>query len=162
MTSNIWQKTKHPILALAPMAGYTDPAFRVMCLKNKADIVYTEMVSVEAIWRKNKKTLKMLELLPHPSKKGFAFLYPLRRRAKKKSLLFSASVQAAIAVGRNLRPINTLTTIAQIVNGCVFVLNQMIKGRRKKVIDAAKAVLRVIIWVIAIMPRQIRSSRQYP
>ena len=64
MQKNIWQTTKHPILALAPMAGYTDPAFRVMCLKNGADIVYTEMISVEALWRKNKKTLAMLKLLP--------------------------------------------------------------------------------------------------
>ena len=61
---NIWSKTKKPIIALAPMAGYTDPAFRLICLKNNADIVYTEMVSVEAIWRKNKKTLRMLETLP--------------------------------------------------------------------------------------------------
>ncbi|MFH1610851.1 MAG: tRNA-dihydrouridine synthase [Patescibacteria group bacterium] len=62
--TNIWSKFKKPILALAPMAGYTDPAFRLICLKNKADIVYTEMVSVEAIWRKNKKTLQMLKTLP--------------------------------------------------------------------------------------------------
>ena len=61
---NIWKTIKRPILALAPMAGYTDPAFRVMCLKNKADVVYIEMVSVEALWRKNKKTLNMLKLLP--------------------------------------------------------------------------------------------------
>ena len=61
---NIWKIKKRPIIALAPMAGYTDPAFRVMCLKNGADIVYTEMISVEALWRKNKKTLAMLKLLP--------------------------------------------------------------------------------------------------
>ncbi len=61
---NTWSKIKKPIIALAPMAGYTDPAFRLICLENKADIVYTEMVSVEAIWRKNEKTLKMLKVLP--------------------------------------------------------------------------------------------------
>jgi tRNA-dihydrouridine synthase B len=61
---NIWSTIKKPIIALAPMAGYTDPAFRLICLKNKADILYTEMVSVEAIWRKNEKTLKMLNTLP--------------------------------------------------------------------------------------------------
>jgi tRNA-dihydrouridine synthase B len=55
---------KAPILALAPMAGYTDSAFRLICLKNGADIVYTEMISTEAIWRKNEKTLRMLDLLP--------------------------------------------------------------------------------------------------
>lgn len=65
--SNIWQKylnQKKLILALAPMAGYTDAAWRLICLENGADIVYTEMVSVEAIWRQNVKTLKMLRTLP--------------------------------------------------------------------------------------------------
>ena len=61
---NVWQRVGRPVLALAPMAGYTDPAFRIMALKFGADVVYTEMVSVEAIWRKNKKTLAMLETLP--------------------------------------------------------------------------------------------------
>jgi len=62
--SNIWQKkTKYPLVVLAPMAGWTDAAFRLVCLKKGADIVYTEMVAVEAIWRKNEKTLKTLETL---------------------------------------------------------------------------------------------------
>jgi len=62
--NNIWQKKrKQPLVALAPMAGYTDAAFRLVCQKKGADIVYTEMVAVEAIWRKNEKTLKMLETL---------------------------------------------------------------------------------------------------
>jgi nifR3 family TIM-barrel protein len=55
---------KKTILALAPMAGYTDSAFRIMCLKNGADLVYTEMISAEGLARQNKKTLKMLEFLP--------------------------------------------------------------------------------------------------
>lgn len=54
---------KKPILALAPMAGYTDSAFRVMCLDCGADLIYTEMISAEALARNNKKTLKMLEFL---------------------------------------------------------------------------------------------------
>ncbi|MFH1457493.1 MAG: tRNA-dihydrouridine synthase family protein [Patescibacteria group bacterium] len=65
--TNIWlklYKKNKPILALAPMAGWTDPAFRLICLENGADIIYTEMVSVEALWRKNKKTLDMLKTLP--------------------------------------------------------------------------------------------------
>ncbi len=61
---NIWRTLKKPILALAPMAGYTDSAFRLLCLKNGAAVVYTEMISAEALARENKKTLKMLEFLP--------------------------------------------------------------------------------------------------
>ena len=35
---------KHPIL-LAPMEDVTDPAFRLICKKFGADMVYTEFVS---------------------------------------------------------------------------------------------------------------------
>lgn len=61
---NIWSSHAKPILALAPMAGYTDPAFRIMCLKHGADVVYTEMISAEGLARQNKKTLEMLKFLP--------------------------------------------------------------------------------------------------
>ncbi len=55
---------KKPVLVLAPMAGYTDSAFRIVCLDGGADLVYTEMISVEGLWRKNQKTLDMLKFLP--------------------------------------------------------------------------------------------------
>ena len=84
---NIWSKIKKPILTLAPMAGYTDSAFRLICLENGADIVYTEMTSVEAIWRKNKKTLKMLELLPE-EKNVILQLFGNKPESFKKALKF--------------------------------------------------------------------------
>ncbi len=40
-----------PALALAPMAGYTDVAYRELIARNGADIVYTELVSATAIAR---------------------------------------------------------------------------------------------------------------
>lgn len=47
-------------LFLAPMAGYTDAAFRGICLDHGADAAYTEMVSCEALSRGNDKTLDLL------------------------------------------------------------------------------------------------------
>ena len=47
-------------LILAPMAGYTDLAFRDMCLKFGAGLVTTEMVSAKALHYKNKKTEELL------------------------------------------------------------------------------------------------------
>ena len=41
---------EHPIL-LAPMEDVTDPAFRLMCKKFGADMVYTEFVSSDALIR---------------------------------------------------------------------------------------------------------------
>ena len=43
-------------LFLAPVAGYSDVAFRSVCIENGACFTYTEMVSAEALVRKNLKT----------------------------------------------------------------------------------------------------------
>jgi tRNA-dihydrouridine synthase B len=59
--NNFWQKLKKPILALAPMAGVTDSAFRQMCKLGGADVLYTEFVSTDAIVYESKKTFKMLK-----------------------------------------------------------------------------------------------------
>lgn len=43
-------------LFLAPVAGYSDAAFRSVCVENGAGFTYTEMVSAEALVRNNIKT----------------------------------------------------------------------------------------------------------
>jgi nifR3 family TIM-barrel protein len=48
-------------LFLAPLAGYTDRAFRELCYAYGADFCYTEMVSAEAIARGNEKSLALME-----------------------------------------------------------------------------------------------------
>ncbi|MFA6973365.1 MAG: tRNA-dihydrouridine synthase [Parcubacteria group bacterium] len=57
---NFWQKLNHPILALAPMAGITDSAFRQICRANGADVTYSEMASVSALFFKPGKTLELV------------------------------------------------------------------------------------------------------
>jgi len=61
MENNFWQKLKKPILALAPMAGVTDSAFRQICQKNGADIIYSEMANVSALFYNPKKTLELVK-----------------------------------------------------------------------------------------------------
>lgn len=63
---NFWEKIQKkkrgkPILALAPLAGFTDSAFRSVCRDFGADIVYSEMASVSAIHYKSEKTLELLK-----------------------------------------------------------------------------------------------------
>ena len=48
-------------LFLAPMSGVTDQAFRIICKKNGASVVYTEFVSADGIVRENVKTLDMVK-----------------------------------------------------------------------------------------------------
>ena len=56
-------------LALAPMAGVTDLAFRHICREHGAALTVTEMVSAKALCYKDKKTPRLLELAPdeHPA-----------------------------------------------------------------------------------------------
>lgn len=81
MNNNFWQKLHKPILALAPMAGITDSLFRQVCKEFGADVVYSGMASVSALFfhfknydagrktssknlsrnRKPEKTLKLVE-----------------------------------------------------------------------------------------------------
>ncbi|NMC51793.1 tRNA-dihydrouridine synthase [Candidatus Kuenenbacteria bacterium] len=61
MINNFWLKLSKPIVALAPMAGYTDSAFRLLCREFGADVVYSEMISVDGLCYKNKKTLDLLK-----------------------------------------------------------------------------------------------------
>lgn len=53
---------------LAPMAGVTNEAFRIICKQMHAGLVMAEMVSDKAIGFKNEKTLKMTKVNPieHP------------------------------------------------------------------------------------------------
>ena len=55
-------------LVLAPMAGVTNEAFRIICKEMNAGLVMAEMVSDKAIGFKNAKTLKMTRVNPieHP------------------------------------------------------------------------------------------------
>ena len=53
MSFNFWEELRSsgkPILALAPMAGFTDSAFRRICKKYGADVLYSEMASVTALY----------------------------------------------------------------------------------------------------------------
>ena len=64
---NFWlklKKRKQTILALAPLAGFTDSAFRQICKKYGADVLYSEMASVTALfYNQNAKKNTTLDLL---------------------------------------------------------------------------------------------------
>ena len=52
------------IVALAPLAGYTDLPFRSVVKKFGADLTFSEMISSNALQHNSKKTFKMLEKSP--------------------------------------------------------------------------------------------------
>lgn len=61
LMNNFYDKLNRPILALAPMAGYTNQPFRRICKAYGADVVYSEMASAIALSYGGKKTLEMLK-----------------------------------------------------------------------------------------------------
>lgn len=64
MSANFWLQLKKPILALAPMEGVNDSAFRQLCKENGADVVYTEFVAADAIAHNAKKMMARLRFDP--------------------------------------------------------------------------------------------------
>ena len=54
-----WFQNRFPVY-LAPMAGVTDSLFRGYCKEYGADVVVTEFVAAEGIFRKNARTLEYL------------------------------------------------------------------------------------------------------
>ena len=55
-----WFANRFP-LYLAPMAGVTDTVFRGLCKEYGADVMVTEFVSAEGVFRRNERTLEYLE-----------------------------------------------------------------------------------------------------
>ncbi|MBS3150291.1 tRNA-dihydrouridine synthase family protein [Candidatus Woesearchaeota archaeon] len=53
-------KLKNPFV-LAPMANYSDLAFRLLCRRCGASLAYTEQVSAIALSKENRKTLNMIK-----------------------------------------------------------------------------------------------------
>ena len=58
-----WFQDRFP-LYLAPMAGVTDKIFRMLCKEQGADVMVTEFVSAEGIFRKNARTMEYLDFTP--------------------------------------------------------------------------------------------------
>ncbi len=58
-----WLDNQFP-LYLAPMAGVSDTVFRQLCKEHGADVLVTEFVSAEGIFRKNARTLEYLDFHP--------------------------------------------------------------------------------------------------
>lgn len=57
-----WFQDQFP-LYLAPMAGVTDTIFRQLCKEHGADVMVTEFVSAEGIFRRNERTMEYLEFV---------------------------------------------------------------------------------------------------
>lgn len=55
---------------LAPLAGITDAAFRLLCAEKGAGLCFTEMISANGIKYENLRTFEMLDAMPEEGKIG--------------------------------------------------------------------------------------------
>jgi len=65
MPNNSWKIRDIVIpnqVVIAPMAGISNPAFRVICKEFGAGLIYTEMVSDKALYYDNEKTVGMTDV----------------------------------------------------------------------------------------------------
>src|SRR5204862_3019585 len=56
-----WFSSSSFPLYLAPMAGVSDKIFRQLCKKQGADVLVTEFVSAEGVFRRNARTREYLD-----------------------------------------------------------------------------------------------------
>lgn len=62
MNKNFWNNIKKPIIALAPMDGYTDSAFRRVCKEVNSNIIlFTEFASADGLHHGAKTLIKKFE-----------------------------------------------------------------------------------------------------
>jgi tRNA-dihydrouridine synthase len=58
---NFWLKLTPPIIGLAPMDGVTDqPMRQIQCQIAKPDVIYTEFISADGLWRRPDRLAKKL------------------------------------------------------------------------------------------------------
>lgn len=58
---NFWQKLNRPILAMAPLAGFTNSPFRQIVSSYGAAVVYSELASAAAIYYQADNTLDLIQ-----------------------------------------------------------------------------------------------------
>ena len=80
---NIGNLTIPGNLFLAPMAGFTDKAFRSICIDRGASFTYTEMISAEALARNSEKTRKLMERADNEKLLGIQIFLPDADTAKR-------------------------------------------------------------------------------
>lgn len=108
-----WQKTPRPIVALAPMAGVTDASYRQL-IKSIAPevIVYTELLSTDAIHYGAKKTMGMIHFDPEKERPFIVQIFG------KKPECFLSAAKIIEEMGADGIDINMGCPASKVVSSC--------------------------------------------
>lgn len=125
-------------IILAPMAGYTDLAFRKMCLEFGAGLVCTEMVSSKALHFKNKKTEDLLLTLDEENPKAVqifgsdpevmaeAVANPLLDRFDIIDINMGCPARKIVSNGDGSALLKNMSLAKEIISSCVKATNKPI------------------------------------
>ena len=119
------------MLALAPMAGVTDLAFRTICAENGADMTVTEMVSSRALVYQDKKSRGLL-------KKNEGSICGAQIFGNDPAIMAEAAVMAAEISGCDFIDINMGCPMPKIANngdGCGLMKNPQLAGEIVKAVS---------------------------
>ncbi|MDH7576696.1 MAG: tRNA dihydrouridine synthase DusB [Bacillota bacterium] len=87
----------NPVLA-APMAGFTDKAYRILARQAGCGFVYTEMVSSEAILNRNTRTLSLFDLEGEPEPVGVQIFGSVPERMAQAARIVAARGAAVVDI----------------------------------------------------------------
>ena len=119
------------MLALAPMAGVTDLAFRTVCAQNGADMTVTEMVSSRALVYQDKKSRGLL-------KKNEGSICGAQIFGNDPAIMAEAAVMAAEISGCDFIDINMGCPMPKIANngdGCGLMKSPELAGEIVKAVS---------------------------
>ncbi len=73
--NNFWAQLPRPILAQAPLAGFTDSPFRQIVVSFGAAVTYSEMISAAALFYDSSETYRLLKFSPEKEGKYVVQLF---------------------------------------------------------------------------------------
>jgi tRNA-dihydrouridine synthase B len=98
------------------MAGYSDAAFRSVCVRNGASLCFAEMVSSDALSRNNGTTLRLLKKAPNEKLTGFQIFGPDAATA-------AAAVKRIVGLGPAIIDLNCGCSVPKVLKaGCGSIL----------------------------------------
>ena len=116
------------MLALAPMAGVTDLAFRTVCAENGADMTITEMVSSRALVYQDKKSRGLL-------KKNEGSICGAQIFGNDPAIMAESAVMAAQISGCDFIDINMGCPMPKIGDGCGLMKQPELAGEIVKAVS---------------------------
>ena len=120
-------------LWLAPLAGYTDQAFRQLCRMNGVDVLVSEMVSADGLTREQRQTLRFIRFDPIERPFGIQLF-------GSDPLVLARAAELCLSVRPDFLDLNMGCPVRKVVKrgaGCALMRNPPLAGTIMREVKAA-------------------------